>query len=361
MIDTGGQDLEHLDYLRGYLADFFARRADLKNTLNTLFITHPHLDHTRGIHTVTEVCRVKNFVDNGITQGSGGPQVRWIRDNALTLGVKIRGVNHDEIEALPNKTGLTDAAIDDLQCPTCDPKIVVLSGGRRANPGWTAGEFQNWNNHSLILRVDFGKSSFLFTGDLETPAIKTALGYYADTKMLRANVYQVGHHGSSNGTTRGLVEAIAPDIAVLGVGKWDFGMGLTGNSFTTYRYGHPRRDVIDLFSELIPGARTSPLAAKVFEGSQNPIDYTVRKRIYATGWDGDVRVSAKLDGSLSVLTRNEAPQLRLLEKSRPDKRWADEMMPPRDSVTPSWAEPPCIPITSQGWNCAPRRLLFRRR
>src|SRR5688500_5231659 len=53
LVDTGAQDMEHVDYLSGYLREFFTRRADLKNTLNTLFISHPHVDHTRGISAVT--------------------------------------------------------------------------------------------------------------------------------------------------------------------------------------------------------------------------------------------------------------------------------------------------------------------
>jgi competence protein ComEC len=361
LIDTGGQDIEHLDYLHGYLADFFTRRADLKNTLNTMFITHPHVDHALGIETVTKVCRVKNFVENGVTDidgkgFSGSKQVGWMRANAGMLGVKLRQVKNDEIEALPDKTGLTDAAIDDIKCPTCDPKIVVLSGGRGVNPGWTKSDFGNANNHSLVIRVDFGKSSFLFTGDLEEPAINKLLDYYGGTKMLRANVQQVGHHGSANGTTRGLVEAVRPDIAVIGMGKWDFGMDKKGG-FTTFSFGHPRHQVVDLFSELIPGFRPTPLTTKVFDGVARPVDYTVRKSIYGTGWDGDVKVSAKLDGSFKVMTRNEAARAHFLGKSNPDKRLTNEMVQPHDSVTPELAEPP----RPQGWNCPPRRLLFRRR
>ena len=56
LIDTGAQDDEHVEYLAGYLRDFFASRKDLNNTLNTLFITHPHVDHTKGISAVTVEC-----------------------------------------------------------------------------------------------------------------------------------------------------------------------------------------------------------------------------------------------------------------------------------------------------------------
>jgi len=48
-----------------------------------------------------------------------------------------------------------------------------LSGRRDDNPGWSYEDFDNKNNHSIVIRVDFGKASFLFTGDLEKPAIAT--------------------------------------------------------------------------------------------------------------------------------------------------------------------------------------------
>jgi hypothetical protein len=315
---------------------------------------------------------VRNYVDDGKTQGSGGPQVRWIRKQAQALGINLREIDNDEITALPNKEGLTDAAIDDIKCPLCDPKIVVLSGGQSKNPGWSETDFGNWNNHSLVIRVDFGKSSFLFTGDLEVPGIEKLAGYYSDTKMLRADVYQVGHHGSWNGTTRELVEAISPSIAVIGVGRWDYGLN-SSYPFTTYRYGHPRREVIDLLSEWIPGNRNNPISIKVFEGSQDPIDYTVKKSIYATGWDGDVRVSAKLDGTFQVSTGTpngkNAAHLRLLGRLNPYKRAPEEGNAPYDSVIPDW--PVSDFSSSNNERCfvertpqrcrQPRLFLFRRR
>jgi competence protein ComEC len=365
LVDTGGQDIEHVDYLSDYLRGFFARRADLKNTLNTLFITHPHIDHTRGIRAVTEVCRVRNYVDDGMVEGSGAPQVKWMRKNADSLGIKLREVDVDEITALPHKNGLTDDSIDDVKCPTCDPKIVILSGGRRTNPGWPKKVYDQKNNHSLVIRVDFGKSSFLFTGDLEKEGIEKVLeDYSGSTTILRASVYQIGHHGSDNGITRELAEAISPEVAVMGVGKWDFGLD-PPKPLTTSAFGHPRRVVVDLFSELIPGFRASPLNTKVFDKPHKPLDYTVRKKIYATGWDGDVRVSAKLDGSLRITTKDDVPDkvpfARTFGRSKLDKAWTDELLPPHDSVLPDVSAAEYAPCPTQSWNCRPRRFLLRRR
>lgn len=48
LIDTGAQDNNHIDDLVDYLENFFSRRTDLNNTLNVVFVTHNHIDHTRA-------------------------------------------------------------------------------------------------------------------------------------------------------------------------------------------------------------------------------------------------------------------------------------------------------------------------
>jgi hypothetical protein len=127
------------------------------------------------------------------------------------------------------------------------------------------------------------------------------VSYYRNTDMLDAEVYHVGHHGSYNGTNRALLEAVRPQVAVIGVGQWDYGKG-GHNPFTTYFFGHPRQVTIDLLSEFIVDARPHSVETSIFEAARQPIDYTIDKRIYATGWDGDVTIEAALNGDLSVTT-----------------------------------------------------------
>src|SRR6185312_2185829 len=132
--------------------------------------------------------------------------------------------------------GLSDAIIDAVNCPTVDPQIRVLSGKQAENPGWSDGDFENGNNKSLVIRIDYGHASFLFTGDLEEPAIETLVDYYSGTPMLDVDVWEVGHHGSANGVTASLLAAMSPEIAVMSVGLHD-----VDEVWTAYRYGHPRR------------------------------------------------------------------------------------------------------------------------
>ncbi len=82
------------------------------------------------------------------------------------------------------------------------------------------------NNTSLVLRVDFGKTRFLFTGDMETDAETDLLESGADVK---ADVLKVGHHGSNTSTGYRFLREVAPKWAVISVG-------------TDNTYGHPHEE-----------------------------------------------------------------------------------------------------------------------
>lgn len=309
LIDTGGQDEQHTDHLADFLSDFFRRRSDLNNTLNVVFVSHPHIDHTMGIRRVFSTCRVAHYVDDGIVSGSGRAGAKWVRDqdshNHTTI---VRPVEDDEITSLHGKHGLSDDKIDPISCPDCDPQIRVLSGGFTENPGWNDGDFDNLNNQSIVVRVDFGESSFLFTGDLQEAAIDTLLDYYSGTDLLDVDVYLVGHHGSHNATTQPLLDAMTPELAVIGVGKPEFGEGLP-RGFNTFSYGHPRRSIIDLLSAAIPGDRSPAIDVRVADAAREFSSYHVSKQIYATAWDGDVTVNATLGGEITVASNAAAPML----------------------------------------------------
>jgi beta-lactamase superfamily II metal-dependent hydrolase len=97
--------------------------------------------------------------------------------------------------------------------------VRVLTGSRNKNPGWPEKEFTDANNHSLVTRVDFGDGSLLFLGDAEVSETNLLLDYYsgADAAILDADVLQVSHHGSNNGTSPELAAAVSPKVAIVPV------------------------------------------------------------------------------------------------------------------------------------------------
>lgn len=59
-------------------------------------------------------------------------------------------------------------------------------------------DYDDTNNTSIVLRVDFGETSFLFTGDMERDAEADLLSDGCDVSC---TVLKVGHHGSSTSTS----------------------------------------------------------------------------------------------------------------------------------------------------------------
>jgi competence protein ComEC len=304
MIDTGSQDAAHEDRIVSYIDKVFASRPDLPKTLQLVLITHNHIDHTRSLPKIVKRYKPQRFINHGITNASGSEET-----NNLTAAIanhqvaaELLVVKDSDITSLPAKSGLTSAVIDPFDCGSVNPQVRILSGRLTKNPGFEPEVFGDPNNHSLIVRIDFGQSSFLFLGDMEAEAIATMVDYYsgADRKMLDVDVLQVSHHGSRNGTTKALLEASTPSIAVMGVGRWNFGLNpKTPKGFDTFTYGHPRSVTLDLLENAISRTRV-PKSVMVASDQKKFHKRLVTKAIYATGWDGAIRVVADASGTYEV-------------------------------------------------------------
>lgn len=83
--------------------------------------------------------------------------------------------------------------------------------------------YEDTNDTSLVLRIDYGETSFLLTGDMEQDAEDDLV---ASGAPLDVDVLQVGHHGSETSTGYVFLNAVLPEVGVISVGE--------GNS-----YGHP--------------------------------------------------------------------------------------------------------------------------
>lgn len=84
------------------------------------------------------------------------------------------------------------------------------------------------NNTSIVLKLTYGQTSFLFTGDAEYPVEQTLLDEGYDPS---ATVLKVGHHGSASSTSYRFLNQVMPRYAIISVGD--------DNS-----YGHPETEVL---------------------------------------------------------------------------------------------------------------------
>ncbi|MDQ2745876.1 MAG: ComEC/Rec2 family competence protein [Acidobacteriota bacterium] len=85
------------------------------------------------------------------------------------------------------------------------------------------------NNHSIVLRVDYGARKFLLTGDIEKEVEKYLLNA---PEFIQTDVIKVAHHGSRTSSAADFIAAANAKIAVISVGK---------NS----PFGHPRPEVVE--------------------------------------------------------------------------------------------------------------------
>ncbi len=298
LIDAGGYGTDASDHLISYLQKFFNRRPELLNQLAAVYITHSHLDHNMSLRRVVETFQVRRYIETG---RANGKVTTWM-NTRLTKPPQIEHVVVTEaIVQAAGKRGLSNARVDPLACADVNPRIRILSGARAPGPGLTASDLKTENNHSMAIRIDYGLSSFLWTGDMETPALRLLVARYTANKLLDTQVYQAGHHGAENGTIPSLVDAVSPDLAVISVGR----RGDSGAK-TAFGYGHPRIETLSLLEANIAAARPK---VEVFmaTGKKQLRDYSEAKAIYATGWDGDVTVSADAFGHLSVKLNREPP------------------------------------------------------
>jgi competence protein ComEC len=295
LIDAGARDAAGIDHLISYLEAFFARRTDLGRHLAAVFITHTHVDHNRALRRVAETFHVDAYIHNGILTGSGRTNATWMNSYVQNHLPPIPNEGVEESAVGPQ--GRTDPIIDPVKCPRVDPDIRVLSGRYSDNPGWSDGDFDNGNNHSLVIRMAYGGAKFLFTGDLEEPAIETLLEHTSFVPLLDADVYLVGHHGSNNGTTPALLSAMTPQIAVFSMGN-----PATHVQWTAWAYGHPRRSTVVMIDHVIHRKRSPATDVQVADGAKKFSVFHLTHALYATGWDGDVRITARPDGELRVQT-----------------------------------------------------------
>lgn len=105
---------------------------------------------------------------------------------------------------------------------------VYTLGSSRINIIGPINKSSDSNNQSIVLKVTYGATSFVFTGDAEEEEESSILKKF---KGLECDVLKVAHHGSNSSTSNAWLKATKPTYAIIPVGK---------NS-----YGHPTQNTID--------------------------------------------------------------------------------------------------------------------
>ena len=195
LIDSGEADKSEV--LRNYLDAHGVEKLDY------IIATHPHSDHIGALSSIIERYEVGMVimprVKDSLTPTSRAYEkmLNAISDKGLKITTAKPGAKYDIGDGLTILAPVK--AYDDL------------------------------NNYSVVCRLSYGDTSFLFTGDVEKAA---ELDIIEASGSLSSTVLQIAHHGSSTSSSKELLQAVNAEIAVISCG--------TGNS-----YGHPHDKVID--------------------------------------------------------------------------------------------------------------------
>ena len=167
--------------------------------LDYVVCTHAHEDHVGGLSGALEAC---------------------------TAGTVYCPVTDYDSKAFRNFSDRVAEQNCELTVPKAGETFAL--GGAEVEFLACDPEAEDTNNTSIVLRVSYGATSFLFMADAETPVEQALLDAGTD---LSATVLKVGHHGSSTSTSYRFLNEVMPRYAVISVGK--------DNS-----YGHPHEKIL---------------------------------------------------------------------------------------------------------------------
>ncbi|MFN7993502.1 MAG: ComEC/Rec2 family competence protein [Bryobacteraceae bacterium] len=185
------------DVVSPYLWDRAIDRIDL------MACTHAHADHIGGLPSL-----LGNFHTKELWTGANSENPVWaeFREKIRRAGVRIEPLHRGQ------RFRFGDAGLEIL-APSPDYMAKPAPG----------------NNDSLVMRVTYGRHSFLLGGDMERP-IESDL--VAGGLVRKTDVLKVAHHGSKTSSSEPFLDLAMPTFALMSDGF--------ENS-----YGHPHAEVLE--------------------------------------------------------------------------------------------------------------------
>lgn len=226
IIDTGPENQSHR------MAELLYRLR--VSEVDAVFLSHPDDHHVEGMVSLSKDLgiRIQNLYHNGTMVETGRQEWAYIRDSVKgqVLAVQRR---HAPIAV----GALTFTVLNPRQPPYVQTDDDV-------------------DNNGLVLRMDCGGHSFLFTSDIHVAAERDLVEDPEMKKLLDVDVLQVGSHGREVSTSDDFAKAVTPRLAVI--------QGVTDNPAATGR--RPGQEVADETQRSKIG-QVAPLVERALKGS----------------------------------------------------------------------------------------------
>jgi competence protein ComEC len=211
LIDGGGFSGSDFDIGEMVVAPFLLRSKILR--IDTLVLTHPQADHMNGLLYIADHFGPKEFWYNG--EKTESPVFR-----ELTALLEAKGIRRKAPAHLKEAREISGVHVE-----------ILYPGERLLS--------RNSNDNSLVMRISYGGTSFLFPGDLEARGEQLLVS--RSGPKLKSDILLAPHHGSKGSSTTAFLEAVNPKVCIISSGK--------GNPF-----GFPSQEILGRLKNL--GCRT---------------------------------------------------------------------------------------------------------
>lgn len=189
-------------------------------TIDIIIPSHSDLDHIAGFPEILKRFQIKNYFDSGfVDEDELNSEIRLLVQNET--GINIQKINRGQNIILDKEHNIS---------------LEIL---------WPSVDYETKENNdrSIVARIDYGETSFLFTGDasseiekilvenseINNSASTTKIG---TTNILDVDILKAGHHGSKTSSSLEFLEKVTPELTIISAGKDN-------------KFGHPNQEVLD--------------------------------------------------------------------------------------------------------------------
>lgn len=248
--------------------NYIRSHQSINDPIELVVSSHPHSDHIAGMDWLLMNYEVDLYLDSGKEN-----------DKSATYESLEAMIIENEI----NRKQLTDIELPEIDfCSRSDVKVTIL------RPQGFDEEGMHINDYSIVIRMDYRSSSFLFTGDSEEELESKLLTDPSTAPLLDTDWLKVAHHGSETSTTEKFLEAVTPDIAAISSGGETIG---TNGSEEDEAEGHlhPRMSTIENLLPYVSERSGIKTTLEAFNSSTKKWEQvTTKAAIYITNNDGDL-------------------------------------------------------------------------